>query len=130
MRIVTVAPAGADTTECYLTVLGGDGGGMVDNINRWQGQMGQPALSAEAIAKLQNIDLLGTKAVLVKIRGTFRGMGGKALDDATMFGMVCQQNDHVVFAKMYGPTSSMDPKKDGTTGEWANFVHFCKSITK
>lgn len=120
-RIVTVGPRGATTTECYLYPLSGDGGGVVLNINRWRGQMGQKGLSDEAVAKLERIDVLGIKAPLVKIRGPFRGQSGEALDGALLYGMVCLKDAYLLTAKMTGPTSVMDK-------EWEKFVAFCKSL--
>ena len=47
------------TTECYLTLLPGDAGGLAANVNRWRGQMSLPPASADEIAHAPRKTLLG-----------------------------------------------------------------------
>ena len=120
-RIVTVGPQGVPTVECYLYYLTGDGGGLGPNINRWRSQMGQAALDDAAIQALEEIDLLGTKARLVKIQGPFRGQSGESLDGALLYGLVAMTDTYLLTAKMTGPADAM-------AKQWEPFVAFCKSI--
>jgi len=121
MRVVTVGPRGAAKTECYLFFLPGDGGGIDANINRWRDQVGQGDLTAQEIAALERIDVLGTKAVLLKAQGKFKGMGSAEIEGAMLFGAVIPKESYLLTAKMQGPADEM-------AGEWDNFVAFCKSI--
>jgi len=120
-RVVTVGPTDSTAAECYLYKLHGDGGGLALNINRWRGQMHQSELTEDEIAKLERIDVLGTKAVLVKMEGGSRGQSGEAVASALFYGMVCLTDSFLLTAKMTGPATSM-------AGEWDNFVAFCRSV--
>ena len=71
MRLVTFActPEGGaaaaqpgspeGSVECYVAELGGMGGGVAANFNRWRGQLGQPPLKDADIAALPRITVLG-----------------------------------------------------------------------
>ncbi len=120
-RVVTVDPKGAKDSECYLYLLGGDGGGIEMNINRWRGQMRQSNLSTEEIAKLERIDALGTKVVVLKIQGPFSGQSGEKIPGALLYGAVMLKEDYLLTAKMQGPADQM-------ADEWDNFIAFCKSV--
>ena len=120
-RVITVGPQNAPKSECYLYLLSGDGGGIDLNINRWRGQMAQKDLSAQEIAALERIDVLGTQAVLVKVKGPFKGMNGEEIEGALLYGAVILKDSYLLTAKMNGAAGEME-------GEWANFIAFCKSI--
>jgi len=120
-RVVTVGPKGQASVECYLYKLGGDGGGLLLNMNRWRKQMEQTPLSEADVAKLERIDVLGTKATLVKIEGPYTGMSGEAVKGALFYGMVCLKEGFLLTGKMTGPADAM-------AKEWGNFVAFCKSV--
>ncbi len=120
-RVVTVGPKGQANVECYLYRLGGDGGGLLLNVNRWRGQMGQAPMTEAEVAKLERIDVLGAKAALVKFKGAYVGMGGQAVKDALFYGMVCLKDGYLLTGKMTGPADTM-------AKEWDNFVAFCKSV--
>src|SRR5688572_18937213 len=47
MRVANFRVGDDERAECYLTLLGGDGGGLAANVNRWRAQMGLGALSAD-----------------------------------------------------------------------------------
>ena len=121
MRLVTTLPPDTTDTECYLSVLGADGGGLSANLNRWRSQMGRPGFSPEEVERLETIPLLEGRGVLVRFDGSFQGLSGKAIDKATLYGMVSLQPEFVLFAKMKGPTSEMKP-------HWDAFVALCKSV--
>ncbi len=120
-RVVTVAPKGAKETDCYLYLLGGDGGGIDLNINRWRGQMGQKPLTPEEIAGLERVDALGTKAVLMKAGGAYGGQSGENIQGATLYGAVILKDSYLLTVKMRGPASELE-------GEWDNFVAFLRSV--
>lgn len=108
MRDINLGVAGAPDTECFVTVIPGDGGGVEMNINRWASQVGQPDLDPEAIAALPRIEMLGVEAVLVDLEGTFTGMRGEVnIPGAVVLGAVAMLEEHGVFVKMTGPAETV-----------------------
>ncbi|MEM7516738.1 MAG: hypothetical protein AAF368_07420, partial [Planctomycetota bacterium] len=88
MRLVTFYPEGGEGAEVYLTALPGHGGGMGANLNRWRGQMKQTPLSPDDIAALPRHEVLGQKAPLLEMEGSFQGMSGGKVDGARFLGLV------------------------------------------
>ncbi len=121
MRLVSFVPKGASNTECYITILGGAAGGLGPNVNRWRVQMGQQPLDAAGLAKLPTIKVLGQDAPFLDVSGSFTGMGGEKVAEATMYATICPLEGRVVFVKMTGPTAVLQKEKD-------NFVAFCESL--
>lgn len=119
MRAVTFA-VGPDT-ECYVTVLGGDGGGVVANIDRWRRQMGADPLSEAEYDALPRIPMLGAEALYVEIEGSFSGMGADDNPDAMMLGTVCPLGGRSVFVKMIGAREVVADQRDA-------FLAFCASL--
>lgn len=119
MRVVTF---NTGDTECYVSVLGGDGGGIAANINRWQQQMGQEPLSADEINNLTPVTVLGQSSPLVSITGDYTNMQGELVSDYTMLGTVCLLDDQTLFVKMTGPAAEATAQHD-------NFVKFCESLS-
>jgi hypothetical protein len=116
MREITYLVGEAGEAECYVTVLGGAGGGMQANINRWCGQMGQAPLSESDVAKLVKFPMLGGEACMVELE---RG-GASSASAEYLLGAVCLLPDRSVFVKMTGPRALLER-------EHAGFVEFCKS---
>lgn len=121
MREVTMTVPDSPETECYLTILGGDAGGLEANINRWRGQMGQAAWTPEEIVALPTVDILGAEAQLVEIIGDFTGMSGGARPGFKMLAAVCRIPGSTLFVKMTGPEAIVDREKN-------RFLAFCASI--
>jgi len=107
--------------ECYVTLLGGAGGGVVANINRWRDQMGAEVLSEAQIAALPRIPFLGGEAVLVEIPGAYVGMGDADVPAALLLGAVCMLEDASVFVKMTGPRATVEAEREA-------FQEFCGSM--
>jgi len=121
MREVTFH-AGADgEVECYVSILGGAAGDAEANINRWRGQMGQSPLTAAEIGEFKRIAVLGQDAPLVEIEGSYRGMGGEALEEALMLGSMAALEGQTVFVKMVGPRSAVAAQREA-------FIQFCRSL--
>lgn len=118
MRLVTYTTG---EVECYVTVLGGDGGGVEMNINRWRGQMGQTPLSATEIAALPTLKMLGRKCPVVAIRGAYSGMDGTPQDGYMMMGVSCILPGNALFVKMVGPEAAV-------TAQLSSFGAFCESM--
>ena len=123
MREVTFFAGEGDASECFITILGGAGGGAESNINRWMQQMGQPALAADAFAALPTITVLGVPSQMVEISGSYTGMDGVTKENYMMLGLVCTLPDSSVFVKMTGPEAVVKAQKD-------SFVAFCSSLKK
>jgi hypothetical protein len=122
MRVVTFAPRGTTGTECYITILGGSGGGVEPNLNRWRVQMGQPPLDANGIAALETIQVLGRDAKLIEIGGHFTDMeGNKKLESAALLGIAVPIEGALLTVKMTGPNDVIAKEKD-------RFVAFCRSL--
>lgn len=107
--------------ECYITVLQGAAGGAEANINRWRLQMGQPEWTADEIAALPKVDMLGSPSPLVEIPGTFTGMTGTGRENYLLLGAICTLADSSLFVKMTGPEAVVRAEKE-------RFTTFCQSI--
>ena len=121
MRLVTYHPGGDESTECYVTLLAGTGGGVDANLNRWAQQMGQAALSEAEIAALPEAMVLGQACKIIEVAGSYSGMSGESVGDATLMGTVCLTSAGALFIKMVGPTPQVQAARD-------EFVQFCESF--
>lgn len=118
MRLVTY---NVGKSECYITVLGGAAGGVEANLNRWRGQLEQPALTAEEIAKLPTLKILGKDAPFLQVSGTYTTMSGEPLPGQTLLGAICLTDSGMLTVKMTGPEAEV-------ASELENFKSFCTSI--
>ena len=103
MRLANFLVGGDAGAECYFSKLGGDGGGVVDNVNRWRSQIGLEAVSAAEVAALPKMSLLGGEALYVSLEGAFKGMGDTAVEGSALAGLVMVQGGQAYFVKMTGP---------------------------
>ncbi len=108
--------------ECYLSRLPGAGGGLVANVNRWRGQMGQEPLSEEEVAALPSKSLFGLEGTFIDVTGDFSGMGAaETKKDYRLLGVILTSEAGAVFVKMTGPA-------DLVAANEANFDQFCASL--
>jgi hypothetical protein len=121
LRIVNFHVGPDDRSECYVSSLAGDGGGVRANIDRWRGQMGAQPSTPEEFAALESVRLLGVDATLVEVHGAFQGMNGEQIADATMLGAVAPLEGRVLFVKLVGPSAVV-------AAERAAFLAFCQSL--
>ena len=122
MRLIDFKFGPKQEGECYLSAMPGPAGGLAANINRWRGQMGQPALTDADIEKLPRKTLLGTEAHFVTIDGDFKGVGAEASQSGyRMLGIIQQAPELTIFVKMTGP-------KDLVEKNAAAFDAFCGSV--
>jgi hypothetical protein len=124
-REATFVPEGHPDTEAWVSVLAGDGGGLLENINRWRRQMGQSALGDAEVRSLPQLEANGREGTLVTIHGSYDAGSmsshqGK-IEDATMLGFVLMRGGDSVFVKMVGPT-------DQVTAERGAFEAFVRSL--
>lgn len=120
MRLINF-DLGGGVNQCYISILGGDGGGTMKNVNRWRQQMGQPPLGLDEFAGLERIPMLEGTALTLEIEGPYQGMGSAAIDDALMLGVIRELPERTVFVKMIGD-------RDALTDHQGTFYEFCQSI--
>lgn len=121
MRIASLRPGGHPDADCSLTILGQDGGGMANNVNRWRDQMGLEPLSAEEVDELPLVTLLGTAATRVELRGDYTGMGGEGRPNWGLLGAILIADRFTIFVKMTGPVGLIEV-------EGSAFDAFCASV--
>ncbi len=121
MREVTFQVEGTNA-ECWIVFIGGTGGGMLANVNRWLGEVGQKQLTEDEVAKLPRINVLGTQGVIVEGQGDYSGgMGGAAIKGALLYGLICPLAGRTLFVKMVGDADVMK-------GQRARFIAMCESL--
>ncbi len=123
VRAVNFRLGASGESECYVTVLGGDGGGLEANLNRWQSQLGLTALTQAEIESLRRVVVLGAETPLFEGYGSFSGMGGTDRSSAGMLGTVSLLQGHSVFIKMVGPETEIRAERE-------NFLRFAQSLRK
>lgn len=108
--------------ECYVSVLQGQGGGMLVNANRWRSQLGQPPYTEEEFARLPRATILGQEAVIVEFTGDFLGMGAaEPKPGYRLVGALLEAPMAAIFIKMTGPDQMVQEQKD-------NFALFAQSL--
>jgi hypothetical protein len=119
MREVTYFAGEGDAVECYVTLLGGDAGGVLANINRWCTQMGAPPLSEADVAQLERVPMAGTDGFFVRIeRGAQPGVADA---QELLEGAVCLLDGRALFVKLAGP-------RDAVEAQHAALLAFCRSM--
>jgi hypothetical protein len=105
--------AGLPEAECYLTVLPGDGGGLLSNLNRWRAQMGAEPLSEAEAAELPQQTLLGEQGSFMTVTGTYTGMGQQPAQEGYMMAAVAAIHEGTsYFVKMTGPEAVIQQELD------------------
>lgn len=109
MREVTLTKGGS---ELYVSVLGGGGGGLLANVNRWLKQFGAPALDVAGVSALERTPCLGGEAYVVTAEGSFAGMDGVARDGQGLLGALLEQPSRLVTVKLVGPAAEVRAERD------------------
>jgi hypothetical protein len=115
MRAVNLAAGASGATECYVTVLGGDGGGALANINRWCGQIGAKPWTEADLAAAPTIAMFGSDAVIAAV-------GGEA-QERMLIGALARLDSRSVFVKLIGPRAEVLAQRGA-------FEAFCKSLAR
>ena len=119
MREVTYVSGEGGRVECAVTLLGGTGGGVLANVNRWCGQLGAPELTEADLAALERVPVAGGEGVLVRLE---RGPGATAEPvQELLLGAVALLPERAVFVKMTGPREAVE-------GQRAALLEFCGSL--
>jgi hypothetical protein len=125
MRALTFHPFGDTSLDGSVFVLGGDGGGLVANLNRWRGQIGAQPFDDAAAQALPTIEVLGVQSPWMDVTGELaagRMTSAPAVADARMLGLVCPLGERTVFVKLTGPNARVAAAREG-------FLSFCSSLT-
>lgn len=121
MRAASFRVAGKDgkVADVSIIPLPGLAGGDLSNVNRWRGQVGQPAVTEDELAKLaQRIEVAGQPAQLYDQAGDNPGSGEK-----TRILAAIQRRDNVAwFFKMTGGDELVAQQKP-------SFVEFLTSLS-
>ena len=102
-----IAGTGDAQAAVNVSSLAGDGGGLLPNVNRWRGQLGQPPLAADDLANLLTIDASGVKGTLVDIAGT----DPRTSQPARLIGVVLPLNGQTWFYKLMGDATVVAQQK-------------------
>jgi hypothetical protein len=120
MRVASFKIAGKDGKQADLSVvpLSGGGGGDFTNVNRWRGQVGLEAVSADALKGLaQSVDLASQPADLYDMAGKNPGSG----DPTRVLGAIQHRDSVAWFFKMTGDDDLVAEQKPA-------FIEFLKSV--
>lgn len=121
-RIANFRVAGDEKAECYLSLLGGDGGGLEGNVNRWRAQLSIKPLTPQEVAALPRETLFQRQAVLVESSGIWKGMDGSQSQEGwSLLGLALVNPQASAFLKMTGPTATI-------AGERERFLALARSF--
>ena len=97
-----------------VSMLPGEAGGFLANVNRWRGQIGLPPVAQAELAKeAQALDLKVGKAMLIDLRNNSRGQGISAAQVSI--------DGNSWFYKLTGPATMLDQEKE-------TFQNYLKSL--
>ena len=109
----------ASLAECYIVVLGGNGGGFQANVKRWSRQMG---IVSKKKPHIRSIRVAGVNAMMVDLRGSYRGMGmSQPHNSYRMLATQATTPYGAIFIKMIGQNQIVDKN-------YQKYLDFCKSI--
>ena len=98
------------TASATMTVLQGDGGGLLGNVNRWRGQLGLDKLEEKKLADaLMPVKGLGKKASMIDITG----ISQRSQIETRLVGVIVSDNGLTWFYKLMGSASVVEEAKDG-----------------
>jgi hypothetical protein len=121
MRAASFRVSGKDGKQADVSVipLPGLAGSDLDNVNRWRGQVGLPAVSEAELAKLaQPVEIAGQSASLYEQAGSNAGSG----DKSRILAAITRRDGAVWFFKMTGDDALVAEQKPA-------FIEFLKSVT-
>lgn len=113
-----IAGDGDAKASVNVSMSAGDGGGLLANVNRWRGQLGQGSWSeAELQKNTQEIEVLGGKATYIELSGT----DGNTEQPATTLGAKVVRNGSTWYYKLMGEPKLVAAQKE-------NFLTFVKGV--
>jgi len=116
-KFVIAGNAGAQATV-NVSMSAGDGGGLLPNVNRWRGQLGQGGWSeAELKKNAQEIEVAGGKATYLELAGT----DSSTEKPAATLGAQVVRDGRTWYYKLMGEPALVAAQKE-------NFVSFVKGV--
>ena len=108
--------------DISLIVLGGAAGGVLDNVNRWQSQLGQPDLTADELAqKAQHLKSPLGEMTVVDVQGL--PQGADAAKDGRIIAAIVSGDGMTLFFKMRGNAELVGAQKADFI-QWVGTVRF------
>ena len=99
------------TADISLVSLAGAAGGVLDNINRWLTQLGQPAITAEQLAQMaQHVTSPLGDVTVVDLEGL--PQGADAAKDGRIVGGIASSDAGTIFFKMRGNAALAEAQKE------------------
>ena len=96
-----------DEARCWITVLAGDGGGVLANVNRWLKELSLDPIDEQQLSELPTEMMLDGKAIVVEGSGPYASMGSTPRPGWSMIGLIRNLADQAVFVKMVGPDTEL-----------------------
>ncbi|MCZ6699971.1 MAG: hypothetical protein O7D94_13655 [Planctomycetota bacterium] len=117
MRLATLAAGEGDNQiEVVISQLGGDGGGLIANINRWRGQVGlEPSTDPER----SRIEARGAQGIFVDLAGS--APEGSSAESTRMLAAIFPGADRTWFIKTTATRDRLDAHFEG-------FMSLCRSV--
>ncbi len=113
-----IAAANNSQAAVNVSSSGGDGGGLVMNVNRWRKQLGLPDVDAAAAEKLATpLDAGAAKAMLIDMTGSDPRTG----DKSRLIAVIVPQPSQTWFYKLMGPLPVVEQEKE-------NFIRFVQTV--
>ncbi len=116
MRDINIGFSEEENAQCYLTILSGQGGGLLDNVNRWRSELGQGNIKTEDLASLSKVPFLNDEGYFISIQGS---VDGKTEDQTLAIILLTKESFYSL--KFIGP-------RNFVTSQEKNFLAFAKSI--
>jgi hypothetical protein len=113
----SISGANGAKADVNVAELGGEGGGLLPNVNRWRGQLGLGVAGENDLPQMtQSLDVPGGKATLVDLTGT----DSKTGKPTRLVGAMVPQNGQTWFYKLMGDEPVVAQQKDA-------FIKFIQS---
>jgi len=113
----SISGANGANADVNVAELGGEGGGLLPNVNRWRGQLGLGAAGENDLPRMtQSLVVPGGQATLVDLTGT----DSKTGKPTRLVGVIVPQNGRTWFYKLMGNEPVVAEQKDA-------FIKFIQS---
>jgi hypothetical protein len=117
--LFTVAGTDNQTAQVSIVPLAGRGGGELENVNRWRGQVGLGRIGEAEMGKLaEPVEIAGRSGRMFDLSGVPPGQSQKT----RILAAILFEADTAWFFKMTGPEGLVEQQKPG-------FVGFLKTVS-
>lgn len=87
-RWINLQPQGNPDAAVTVSIMPGEAGGLVANVDRWRQQVGLGPANQADLDALETRLVLGAPASYLDVRGRFVGMGDEDVPDARLVGLI------------------------------------------